>query len=68
MTSSTAPHTFTLRSRVVYNDGRAGHSGVLGTVLKLDSVGMTVQFDDRADTTYIAFDERRWMDFIALAN
>jgi uncharacterized protein YuzE len=25
---------------------------------------MTVQFDDRADTTYIPFSDPRWMDFI----
>jgi len=29
---------------------------------------MTVQFEDRADTTYIAFGERRWMDFIEVAD
>ncbi len=25
---------------------------------------MTLQFDDRADTSYIKFSDRAWMDFI----
>lgn len=52
--------------RIVYNDDRPGHEGVRGAVLDVDSAGMTVQFEDRADTTYIRFSERRWMDFLAL--
>ncbi len=54
--------------RIVYNDARPGHSGALATVLGVDPKGMTVQFEDRADTTYIAFGERRWMDFIEIAD
>jgi hypothetical protein len=54
--------------RIVYNDGRTGHSGVFATVVNLDTNGMMVQFEDRADTTYIAFSDRRWMDFIELAD
>ncbi len=54
--------------RVVYNDGRPGHSGVYATVIEVDQSGMTVQFEDRADTSYIAFSDRGWMDFIELAN
>lgn len=54
--------------RIVYNDGRAGHSGVFATVLEVDKIGMTVQFDDRADTTHIAFSDRGWMDFIELVD
>ncbi|HMP76579.1 MAG TPA: hypothetical protein PKE12_09805 [Kiritimatiellia bacterium] len=53
--------------RIVYNDGRPGHIGVRATVLAVDPKGMTVQFDDRADSTYIAFSDRRWMDFIEVA-
>jgi hypothetical protein len=53
--------------RIVYNDGRPGHTEVFGTVLTLDAKGMTVQFDDRADTNYIAFLDRGWMDFIEVA-
>lgn len=53
--------------RIVYCDGRPGHKGVLATVLAVDSKGMTVQFDDRADTNRIAFSDRRWMDFIEVA-
>lgn len=54
--------------RVVYNDGRPGHSGVSATVLAVDKKGMTVQFDDRADTNYIKFTDKGWMDFIEIAD
>ena len=54
--------------RIVYNDGRPGHKGVFATVLEGDQNGMTVQFEDRADTSYIAFSDRGWMDFIELAD
>ena len=50
--------------RIVYNDGRPGHKDVFATVLTVNSKGMTVQFEDRADTSYIAFSDRGWMDFI----
>ena len=53
---------------IVYNDGRPGHSGAVASVLGVDDKGMTVQFEDRADTTYIAFGERRWMDFIEVVD
>lgn len=52
--------------RISYDDGRPGHEGVEATVLAVDERGMTVQFDDRADTTYIPFTDRRWTDFISL--
>lgn len=54
--------------RIVYNDGRPGHKGVFATVLEADQKGMTVQFEDRADTSHIAFSDRGWMDFIELAD
>jgi hypothetical protein len=50
--------------RIVYNDGRPGHVRVLATVLAVDKKGMTVQFEDRADTSHIVFSDREWMDFI----
>jgi hypothetical protein len=50
--------------RILYSDGRAGHKCVLATVLAADKKGMTVQFDDRANTSRIAFSDRGWMDFI----
>ena len=53
--------------RIVYNDGRPGHQGVEATVLTVDPQGMTVQFDDRADTTRILFSDRGWMKFIEVA-
>lgn len=62
-----AQPTVTAGSKIVYDDGRPGHSGVLGIVLQVNNEGMTVQFHDRADTTNIAFADRRWMDFIAIA-
>ncbi len=49
-------------SRIVYNYGRAGHSGVFADVLSVDAKGMTVQFEDRADMTRIVFSDRAWMD------
>jgi preprotein translocase subunit YajC len=55
-------------SRIVYNDGRPGHSGIFGDVLAVDAKGMTVQFEDRADRTRITFSDRAWMDFIELAS
>lgn len=55
-------------SRIVYNDGRPGHKGVMATVLAVDIKGMTVQFEDRADTTQIVFSDRAWMDFIEVAD
>jgi len=54
--------------RIAYNDGRPGHRGALAVVLGVDPKGMTVQFEDRADTTYIVFTDRQWMDFIELAD
>jgi hypothetical protein len=53
-------------SRIVYNDGRAGHSGTFADVLSVDAKGMMVQFEDRADRTRINFSDRAWMDFIEL--
>jgi len=52
--------------RIAYDDGRAGHQGVMATVLQVDLDGITVQFDDRADTTRIRFSDRAWMDFITV--
>ncbi len=54
-------------SRIVYNDRRAGHSGIFAEVLSVDPKGMMVQFEDRANTTCIAFSDRAWMDFIELS-
>ena len=53
--------------RIVYNDGRPGHKDVMATVLAVDAKGMTVQFDDRADSNHIAFSDRGWMDFIEVS-
>ena len=55
-------------SRICYNDGRLGHSGVFADVHSVDSKGMMVQFEDRADRTRINFSDRAWMNFIDLAD
>ena len=53
--------------RILYNDGRPGHQDVRATVLEITAGhGMLVQFDDRADTTYILFSEPQWMQFITM--
>lgn len=54
--------------RIVYNDGRPGHKDVFAAVIAVNAKGMTVQFEDRADTACIAFSDRGWMDFIELAD
>jgi hypothetical protein len=54
--------------RIVYNDGRPGHSGIFVDVLSVDAKGMTVQFEDRADRSRITFSDRAWMDFIELTS
>lgn len=50
---------------IVYDDGRPGHY-VKAVVLNADERGMTVQFEDRADTTRISFNDQAWMKFIAV--
>jgi hypothetical protein len=53
--------------RISYDDGRPGHQDVRATVLNVaEGRGMLVQFDDRADATYILFSDARWMNFITL--
>jgi hypothetical protein len=52
-------------STISYDDGRPGHQDVRAGVLEVvDGHGMLVQFEDRADTTYILFSESQWMDFV----
>jgi hypothetical protein len=54
-------------ARISYDDGRPGHQDVRATVLEVtEGHGMLVQFDDRADTTYILFSDARWMDSICV--
>ena len=50
--------------RIVYNDDRPGHKGVFAAVIEVDGSGMTVQFEDRADTTHILFSDKGWMEHI----
>ena len=53
-------------SRLIYDDGREGHR-VGATVLSRNGATITVQFDDRADTTTISLSDRAWMDYISPA-
>jgi hypothetical protein len=50
--------------KIVYNDGRPGHEDVEAHVLAVYVEGMTVLFEDRADSNHIRFSDRQWMDFI----
>lgn len=52
---------------LIYDDGRHGHRNVSATVHSVSDRGMVVQFDDRADTTFIRFTDRAWMDHLRLA-
>jgi hypothetical protein len=53
--------------RIVYNDGRDGHTNINAVVLEIHPNFMIVQFEDRADTTKIRFSDRQWMDFLEAA-
>ena len=53
--------------RIVYNDGRPCPNGGLATLVAVETNGMTVQLDDRADTNFIAVDDKAWVDFIEVA-
>ncbi len=59
-------HQIRRGGRIVYDDGRPGHKGVEAVVLAVDGQGMTVQFEDRADTNYIRFRDSAWMDFLSV--
>ncbi len=56
-------------STISYDDGRPGHQDVRATVLEVvDGHGMLVQFEDRADTTYIPFSNSRWTDSLEVVS
>ena len=59
---------FTKGTTLIYNDGSPGHTTASATVLETDAKSMIVQFDDRADTTKIAFSDPHWMDHITVAS
>src|SRR5215475_8623510 len=52
-------------SRIHYDDGRPGHA-VGATVLHVGPESMVVQFDDRADTTTIHFNDEDWMKYLSI--
>lgn len=47
-------------SRLLYNDGRAGHKDIGADVIGCSPDGVVVQFEDRADTTYIGRNDGQW--------
>jgi hypothetical protein len=49
---------------LVYDDGRPGHSGVKAVILSNYSNCLTVQFEDRADTTTIKHDDVEWTKYL----
>lgn len=48
---------------ILYDDGRPGHHKRAG-VLEVNDTGMFVSFEDRADVTFIRFDDNEWMKHI----
>ena len=50
--------------RFSYDDGRQGHRGVKAEVIALTDKGFVAQFEDRYDTTTIAWDDPEWMRYI----
>lgn len=55
---------FEVDDAIRYNDGRPGHTNIYGVIKEVHPAGMVVWFEDRADTTFIRFTDRAWMDFI----
>jgi len=49
---------------LTYDDGRPNHQNVKATVVALTSNGFIAQFEDRADTTSIHWDQSEWIDHI----
>jgi hypothetical protein len=49
---------------LVYDDGREGHQGVKALVLETQLHSFTVQFEDRADTDWIKYSDKAWMDYL----
>lgn len=63
-----ATESIRLGDRLTYNDGREGHVDVGATVIGLSERAVVVQFDDRADSTMILRDERKWWDYLTPAH
>ena len=53
---------------LIYDDGRPNHRNVKATVVALTPSGFIAQFEDRADTTPINWDEPEWMHHIRFEN
>ena len=54
--------------RFSYDDGRPGHRSVKAEVIGLTPNGFIAQFEDRADTTAIRWDEDQWVRYIRFEN
>jgi hypothetical protein len=63
---TTDMNAITPGAMLTYNDGRPGHTRARAEVLSVNPRGMLVQFDDRADTTFIAWDDQKWLKHITL--
>jgi hypothetical protein len=53
---------------LIYNDGRPSHTDARAEVLEFLQGGIVVQFEDRADTTYINHKDRSWWDYLTVAD
>lgn len=49
---------------LIYDDGRPNHRNVKAKVIAVTDTGFVAQFEDRADTTTINWDEPEWMSHI----
>jgi hypothetical protein len=56
--------TITPGTTLTYNDGRPGHTKARARVLSVSEGGLTAQFEDRADTKFIAWDDKAWTEHI----
>ena len=50
--------------RLVYNDGRPGHTNSVAEILEVTPRSILVQFENRARPSLIFFNDREWMDHI----
>ena len=49
---------------LTYDDGRPNHRNVKAVVLATTPTGFIAQFEDRADTTTINWNDAEWMPYI----
>jgi hypothetical protein len=54
----------TVGQTLIYDDGRPNHRNVKAVVIATTSNGFVAQFEDRANTTAISWDDSDWMRHI----